>query len=99
MFLFLLTIQGLILRIAKWAKPLGYKTTHYYISPQVWASRANRVEKIKRVVDQMYVILPFEKEFYKKHDYQVTFVGHPLIDAIADRKQVDETIFRKQNII
>ena len=90
--------SGFNLRIAKWAKPLGYKI-HYYISPQVWASRASRVEKIKKDVDQMYVILPFEKEFYKKHNYDVEFVGHPLIDAIAGRKQVDEQTFRKEHYI
>ena len=88
--------SGFNLRIASWAKTLAYKT-HYYISPQVWASRANRVEKIKKVVDHMYVILPFEKDFYKKYDYDVTFVGHPLIDAISDFKQIDETIFREKN--
>ena len=87
--------SGFNLRIAKWAKSLGYKT-NYYISPQVWASRASRVEKIKRDVDQMYVILPFEKAFYQKYNYEVNFVGHPLIDAIADRTQVDEYEFRKQ---
>ena len=86
--------SGFNLRIAKWAKELNYKT-HYYISPQVWASRANRVEKIKRDVDAMYVILPFEKEFYATYNYKVHFVGHPLIDAISDREQVDETVFRK----
>ncbi len=88
--------SGFNLRIAKWAKPLGFKT-YYYISPQVWASRAGRVEKIKRDVDQMYVILPFEKEFYKKYNYDVNFVGHPLIDAIGDRKQVLEDEFRKEH--
>ncbi len=85
--------SGFNLRIAKWAKEKNYKT-HYYISPQVWASRAGRVEKIKRYVDAMYVILPFEKEFYAKYDYDVHFVGHPLIDAISDRQQVDEKTFR-----
>jgi len=90
--------SGFNLRIAKWAKLLGYKTI-YYISPQVWASRANRVEKIKKYIDEMYVILPFEKEFYKKCNYDVTFVGHPLIDAIADRKQVDEIKFRAEHQI
>jgi len=85
--------SGFNLRIAKWAKEKNYKT-HYYISPQVWASRAGRVEKIKLYVDAMYVILPFEKEFYAKYDYDVHFVGHPLIDAISDRQQVDETAFR-----
>ncbi|WP_411893470.1 lipid-A-disaccharide synthase [Winogradskyella sp. A2] len=88
--------SGFNLRIAKWAKVEGFKT-HYYISPQVWASRAKRVEKIKRDVDAMYCILPFEKEFYKTHNYEVNFVGHPLIDAISDRPQVDENQFRKSN--
>ncbi|WP_456437044.1 lipid-A-disaccharide synthase [Psychroserpens sp.] len=85
--------SGFNLRIAKWAKERNYKT-HYYISPQVWASRAGRVEKIKRDVDAMYVILPFEKEFYAKYNYDVHFVGHPLIDAISDRQQVGEKTYR-----
>lgn len=86
--------SGFNLRIAQWAKAKNYKT-HYYISPQVWASRAGRVEKIKRDIDAMYVILPFEKDFYKTYNYDVHFVGHPLIDAIADRPQVDDDIFKK----
>lgn len=85
--------SGFNLRIAKWAKQAKYKT-NYYISPQVWASRANRVKKIKRDIDHMYVILPFVKDFYKTYNYDVHFVGHPLIDAIADKKQVDEFKFR-----
>lgn len=85
--------SGFNLRIAKWAKPKGFKT-YYYISPQVWASRSSRVHKIKRDVDKMFVILPFEKDFYQKFGYDVTFVGHPLIDAIADRKQVQDKDFR-----
>tara|TARA_B100000809_G_scaffold261040_1_gene309131 strand:- start:8406 stop:9518 length:1113 start_codon:yes stop_codon:yes gene_type:complete len=88
--------SGFNLRVAKWAKQQGFKT-NYYISPQVWASRAARVKDIKRDVDRMFVILPFEKEFYDKHDYKVHFVGHPLIDAIADRKQVDADQFRKEH--
>lgn len=88
--------SGFNLRIAKWAKEKNYKT-HYYISPQVWASRASRVEKIKRDIDAMYVILPFEKEFYNKYNYEVNFVGHPLIDAIADRTQVSEYDFRAEH--
>ncbi|MDT7832302.1 lipid-A-disaccharide synthase [Flavobacteriaceae bacterium S356] len=88
--------SGFNLRIAKWAKTENYRT-NYYISPQVWASRASRVQSIKRDIDAMYVILPFEKEFYKKYDYDVHFVGHPLIDAIANRKQVDEASFRKEH--
>lgn len=87
--------SGFNLRIAKWAKALGYRT-HYYISPQVWASRAGRVRAIKRDVDEMYVILPFEKEFYASHNYDVHFVGHPLIDGIADRAQVSVEGFRAE---
>lgn len=88
--------SGFNLRIAEWARKKGFRT-QYYISPQVWASRANRIEKIKRDIDEMYVILPFEKAFYNKYGYNVHFVGHPLIDAIADRIQVDEAVFRKEN--
>lgn len=88
--------SGFNLRVAKWAKHEGYRT-NYYISPQVWASRASRVQDIKRDVDQLFVILPFEQDFYKKYNYNVTFVGHPLIDAIADRKQVSESEFRKEH--
>jgi lipid-A-disaccharide synthase len=87
---------GFNLRIAKWAKQRGMRT-HYYISPQIWAWKEDRINAIKRDVDKMYVILPFEKEFYEnKHDYPVEFVGHPLIDAIADRTQIDEYEFRAQ---
>ncbi|MGB5420486.1 lipid-A-disaccharide synthase [Algibacter sp.] len=86
--------SGFNLRIAKWAKQEGFRT-NYYISPQVWASRASRVKDIKRDIDNMYVILPFVKPFYKLHGYDVTFVGHPLIDAIANREQVGEFKFRE----
>jgi lipid-A-disaccharide synthase len=87
--------SGFNLRVAKWAKQQKFKT-NYYISPQVWASRASRVKDIKRDVDKLFVILPFEKDFYKKHQYNVTFVGHPLIDAIADRQPVNEHKFKKE---
>ena len=88
---------GFNLRIAKWARKNGFKTK-YYISPQIWAWKENRIRAIKRDVDDMYVILPFEKSFYEdKHDYPVEFVGHPLIDAIYSRKQVDEYQFRAEN--
>lgn len=87
--------SGFNLRIAKWAKAQNFKT-NYYISPQVWASRAGRVKEIKRDIDKLFVILPFEKEFYQKQGYQVEFVGHPLIDAIADRTQMEETAFREK---
>lgn len=86
---------GFNLRIAKWAKNEGYNT-HYYISPQIWAWKEGRIKEIKRNVDSMYVILPFEKEFYEgKHQYKVHFVGHPLIDAIHNRPPVDIEKFRE----
>ncbi|NNC71192.1 MAG: lipid-A-disaccharide synthase [Flavobacteriaceae bacterium] len=87
--------SGFNLRIAKWAKKKGFRT-NYYISPQVWASRSNRIHTIKRDIDSMYVILPFEEEFYRKYNYKVTFVGHPLLDAIADRSQIKVASFRKE---
>lgn len=86
--------SGFNLRIAKWAKEKEFRT-NYYISPQLWASREGRIAKIKRDIDAMYVILPFEKEFYKKHKYLVNFVGHPLIDAISNRVHVNENVFRE----
>ena len=88
---------GFNMRIAKWAKTEGYRT-HYYISPQIWAWKENRIKKIKRDVDQMYVILPFEEEFYsEKHEYRVHFVGHPLLDAIENRPPVDINTFKKNH--
>lgn len=88
---------GFNLRIAKWARQKGYKT-HYYISPQIWAWKEGRIKEIKHDVDEMYVILPFEKNFYEeKHNFPVHFVGHPLIDAIYTQKQVDPETFKKEN--
>ena len=82
--LVLVDYPGFNLRIAEWAKQQGYKVV-YYISPQVWAWKESRVKKIKQVVDKMLVILPFEKDFYEsKWDYKVEYVGHPLVQVIAD---------------
>jgi lipid-A-disaccharide synthase len=77
---------GFNLRIAEFVHQNKIPTL-YYVSPQVWAWKSSRVKKIKVVVDKMYVILPFEKAFYKKFDYDVDFVGHPLIDAIEQFKE------------
>ena len=88
---------GFNMRIAKWAKKKGIKT-HYYISPQIWAWKEGRIKDIKRDVDALYVILPFEKPFYEeKHQFPVNFVGHPLIDEIANRELVTDTTFRQEN--
>jgi len=93
--LILVDYPGFNMRIAKFAKAHNVKV-HFYISPQIWAWKENRIKSIKRNVDAMYVILPFEKDFYEnKHGFKVHFVGHPLIDAIAHRKPIDEKTFRK----
>lgn len=77
---------GFNLRIAEFAKKQGFKTI-YYISPQIWAWKESRVNKIKQFIDKMIVILPFEKDFYKKHAYDVDYCGHPLLDAIDQYKE------------
>lgn len=88
---------GFNMRIAEWAKKKGI-STHYYISPQIWAWKENRIKAIKRDVDFMYVILPFEKDFYeKKHQFPVTFVGHPLIDAIETYRAEEHVDFRAKH--
>ena len=79
--LLLIDYPGFNLRIAEWAKEKGIPV-FYYVSPQVWAWKQSRVYKIRKVVDHMFVILPFEKAFYEKFDYSVDFVGHPLLDEI-----------------
>ncbi len=93
----LVDYPGFNLRIAEFAKKHQI-IVHYYISPQIWAWKENRIKKIKRDVDQMYVILPFEREFYEeKHDFPVHFVGHPLLDAIAHRKPIKPSTFAEEN--
>lgn len=84
--LILIDYPGFNLRIAEWAKKQGIKVC-FYVSPQVWAWKENRVKKIKVSVDEMYVILPFEKEFYKKHDFAVSYLGHPLLDEVEKFKE------------
>jgi len=88
--LILIDYPGFNLRIAKIAKEANIKV-HYYISPKVWAWKEGRVKKIKQFVDEMYIILPFEKDFYKKHQYQVKYVGNPLLDAVSDFKKKENT--------
>jgi lipid-A-disaccharide synthase len=81
--LVLIDYPGFNLRIASWAKQQGLKVI-YYISPQVWAWKENRVKLIKKAVDKMLVILPFETAFYEKWDYKVVYVGHPLTQVIDE---------------
>ena len=83
----LVDYPGFNLRIAKWAKEAGF-TVYYYISPTVWAWKASRVHIVGKNVRKMFTILPFEKAFYKKYNYDVEYCGHPLLDAIAQYKPV-----------
>lgn len=94
--LILIDYPAFNLRIAKWAKKRGIKVL-FYISPQVWAWKEGRVKKMKKYLDRLMVILPFEKEFFAKHGMNVDFVGHPLIDEIEKRQK--QTPSKKENII
>jgi lipid-A-disaccharide synthase len=81
----LIDYPGFNLRMAQFLKRRGFPVI-YYISPQVWAWKSSRVKTIRRVVDRMLVILPFEKAFYARYDFPVDFIGHPLADAIDQFK-------------
>lgn len=96
--LILVDYPGFNLRIADFVKSNGLRT-FYYISPQIWAWKKGRIKKIKRCVDEMMVILPFEEEFYRQQGMKVHYVGHPLLDAVRrDLKTSDEVLqFRSQH--
>lgn len=107
----LVDYPGFNLRIAEWAKKNGFKVV-YYIAPQVWAWKENRVKKMKLCIDKMFCILPFEKDYFKnKWNWDVTYVGHPLLPVIesfssttplpTDNKKVIALLpgSRKQEII
>lgn len=84
--LILIDYPGFNLRIAKWAKQKGFKVI-YYISPQVWAWKENRVKMMKKYIDKMLVILPFEKKYFKdKWNWEVEYVGHPLVEVVESFK-------------
>jgi len=93
----LVDYPGFNLRIAEFAHQQGLKVI-YYISPQVWAWKKSRIKKIKRDVDRMFVILPFEKDFYAGYHYKVDFVGHPLLDALeTSREKNDLAAFKAKH--
>ncbi len=94
--LVLIDYPGFNLRIAKWAKEHGYKVI-YYISPQIWAWKENRIHIIKKYVDKMLVILPFEKTFYQKWNYEVEYVGHPLVEVIDKFKNSSPISYQTAN--
>ncbi|MDO9001115.1 MAG: lipid-A-disaccharide synthase [Bacteroidota bacterium] len=96
--LVLVDYPGFNLRMAKWAHEKGIKVD-FYISPTVWAWKEGRVEIIKKYTNKLFVILPFEEAFYKTHNHKVYFVGHPLIDAIEQKKPLlkSKSDFIKEN--
>ena len=94
----LIDYPGFNLRIAAWAKKIGIKVC-YYISPQIWAWKESRIRTIKESVDKMLVILPFEKEFYKKHGYNASFVGHPLIEIVLNKLAEPTSLLSEKPII
>lgn len=81
--LILIDYAGFNMRMAKFAKNKGI-LNYYYISPKLWAWNQGRARKVKAYVDKMFVILPFEKDFYRQFDYPVEYVGNPLLDAIRE---------------
>jgi lipid-A-disaccharide synthase len=85
----LIDYPGFNMRIAQFAKEKNIRVV-YYVSPQIWAWKRNRVHKIKRDVDTLIPILPFEKDFYAKYNYEAHYVGHPLLDVINDEMQKDD---------
>ena len=88
---------GFNLKICKWAKNNGYKN-FFYISPQIWAWKENRIKTIKNSIDKLFVIFPFEKEYYReKHNMEVEFYGHPLIEKIDDFNS-SKDFLKKNNI-
>jgi lipid-A-disaccharide synthase len=98
--LILVDYPGFNLRIAEFANKIGIKV-FYYISPQVWAWKQSRVKIIKKVVDKMFVILPFEKAFYNDFGYKVDFVGHPLLDSIENfiNEKLDNDFLMNNNLV
>ncbi len=91
---------GFNLRIAEFVKEQNIYTI-YYISPKIWAWKKNRAFKIKKYIDKMFVIFPFEKEFYQQFDYQVEYMGNPNIDIVNKKKKekVGRQIFLTGNNI
>ncbi len=94
----LIDYAGFNLKIAEFVKTLNIPV-FYYISPKVWVWKESRVKTIKKLVDRMFVIFPFEVDFYKKHNYEAFFAGNPLIDAIEEKlpSLPDSLTFRNQN--
>ena len=90
--LILIDYPSFNLRIARYAKETLNIPVYYYISPKIWAWKEFRIKEIKKYVDRMFTILPFETEFYKKHNYEVSYVGNPSVDSVASRPNQEQTL-------
>lgn len=98
--LILIDYPGFNLKIAKYIKQHTNIPVYYYISPKIWAWKEYRIKDIKRDIDKMFSILPFEIEFYKKHDYPICYVGNPSVDSVSaylDANPYDRESFIKEN--
>ena len=87
----LVDYPGFNLKIAKFVKEQLSIPVHYYISPKIWAWKKYRIKSIRKYIDKMLCILPFEVDFYNNNNYKVSYVGNPTVDAVADRDYADET--------
>lgn len=94
----LIDYPGFNLKIAKFVKTQTNIPVYYYISPKVWAWKEYRVKSFKKYVDEMLCILPFEVDFFKKHNYRVDYVGNPTVDAVAAFKEKNKDDSREQFI-
>lgn len=101
--LILIDYPGFNLKVAKYIKTKSQIPVYYYISPKVWAWKEYRVKSFKKYVDEMLCILPFEVDFFKKHNYHVDYVGNPVVDAVAnyqkESKEDTKEIFVKDNTL
>ena len=79
------------LKVAQFVKKQLHKPVYYYISPKLWAWKEYRIKEIKRYVDKVYSILPFEVDFYRRHNYEIEYVGNPTVDELASRSDAEET--------
>ncbi|MBK5719988.1 lipid-A-disaccharide synthase [Dysgonomonas sp. Marseille-P4677] len=96
--LILIDYPGFNLKVAKYIKTHTQIPVYYYISPKVWAWKEYRVKSFKKYVDKMLSILPFEVEFYKRHNYQIDYVGNPVVDAVANFREKNKEDSREKFI-
>lgn len=93
--LILIDYPGFNLKIAEYIKKHTQIPVYYYISPKIWAWKEYRIKNIKRDVDRLFSILPFEIDFFRKHHYPVCYVGNPCVDAVHDYLQKNERNFQQ----